>query len=1366
MKNRLKLFVALLGALIFTARAHAQPAPDVWVGEPIGASTHPGGFSKDGELLKINGSGYQITGGDDAFYFVSQAAKGDTVLSAHFAKGLQYVDPRATAGVMIRASDAADAPFVYLGLVSQMGATFRVRSEAGGAVQPTDKPGKYTTAQEGQGAYLKVERKGRAVIGSISGDGKVWEEVGRANMSLPDEVLAGLAMTSSDPNQQYGFAWFDQINLTNATGVKREKKAGASLIDRPETAGEKTIGVDFTQNPPLERGLSFDRTAVVPGVHAADGKSTPAWAAKWPIEPTMGWTRSFRFKVTDPDFLNGKRPAVDVEIVFAQEAYGGVEVRADTARGSQVVASGWGASPDWKTIRVRLDDAYFGARPYPDAKPINTSGFDLRVDGVNSDLWLKSVAITAYDPNQNINWNRLLRIDDARGSAPGGLLAFERNAKNTVAFDVNNIASVGRPLRYTLQVAGYDDKVALQQKGEVKIGAGGKEKLPFTVDTTGWKYGPYDGKISFFLDDKSVDPILERPFRMGVVSDTDVPKARAGEFLYGLDPGHADDGRTGPETALAYLRLMGVDITRDRPTGLGDVDNALKTLAREGVQTGWMVDPPRDENPAKRAAALQKITREIEDLAREHGGAGPGKLHFWELGNEPDLPFFYPGTMPEYVDSMSAMYDAIKRGAGANPTLVFNGGLSFAGPDGDRRSREFIDIVPTDKVDLLAYHAHGPGIGAERNVAQKVEEQAAKAGAGKTKLGLIDTETGFAGTGRNGLVEQARTVVEKFAYAQSQDLASLYFFRLFMEGQDEAAYGLTDNAVEPKPSVMAYRNMVERLRHQKYVADLPFEKEAGTPGVHAFLFAEADDKGKPTGRNTLVAFTEGTARYDLSLRLGTAGTKVSNAQVFDLYGNAAPARVLPGNAAQLSVSPDPIYLSWAGEPTQIASVLPSALVVDAGGSLLAGATNTIRVTARNISAAPLPVQMIVEANSRLPITVTPQTRELTLPANGQAEIPLSVTLGAANAPLDLPRWWKVFADADSEKMSAADWGNVPSVLPGKNGESKGIYAAALGNRLSLDAIAGGFGERRNAVAYAVINAPRDLKLPVGAYADWWMAWYVNGKKVYDGLGDGGGLLANHLFELPLKAGRNVIAAQVQSGSQGWKLYYGGPAERMAAQTGKLTDAVRVTLKSGDNILAMQELPLRISAPLAKMPTIKPGDTLGDWMTLEPLQSLGGDEVTNFWVKEPDQSRWYKGDQDLSATVWLRDAGDTLQLFVAARDDKLVEAKSAAGLDKSDSLRVVMASDKGTLADARVGLVGGAAQIMGKAAGIAAKVTRDEKAMGGAATLYWLTIPKALIGAEPFRLSLTLSDNDSDFLKQEARLGEADKPGDGLRLLAK
>ena len=433
----------------------------------------------------------------------------------------------------------------------------------------------------------------------------------------------------------------------------------------------------------------------------------------------------------------------------------------------------------------------------------------------------------------------------------------------------------------------------------------------------------------------------------------------------------------------------------------------------------------------------------------------------------------------------------------------------------------------------------------------------------------------------------------------------------------------------------------------------------------------------------------------------------------------------------------------------------------ADGTLLAGTDNALKVTARNISAVPIQAQITVEANSRLPIEVTPTTREITIPADGVVEIPLAVKLGAAKAPLNLPHWWKVFADADSSRMNANDWSEVPDDLPGKEGSVRGTYAAATDNMLAIDKVAGGYGERRNAVAYAIIDSPMAMKLPVAAYADFWMAWYVNGEKVYDGLSNGGGLLADHLFELPLKAGRNVIAARVQSGSQGWKLHFGGPAEREAAVNGKPADAVRVTLKSGDTVLSTQQYALQITAPVASLDPATAPDALAEWMKLEPLASLGENEITNFFVKEPDTSRWYQGEADLSATAWLVSSGDSLQMLVAVKDDNSVEAKSAAELDKSDNLRVVLAGAT-KIADARFGLSEGRTISSGDLAGVTAQVSRDENA---ATTLYRLTIPRALVGATPFRLSLSMGDNDSSFLKQELRLGDVSQPNQGLRLLA-
>ena len=586
-------------------------------------------------------------------------------------------------------------------------------------------------------------------------------------------------------------------------------------------------------------------------------------------------------------------------------------------------------------MNFKLDKAFFGARDKPDMKDPKTSGWDLRIDGVNSDLWIKSVVITGYDTRENINWERLLKVKGARAQKPGGVFAFGKAAANKIDFELNNNAAVTRLLRYQLRINDANDNVKLSVDGEVQVAPSGAETLPFTVDTSAWPLGPYEGKISFYLDDKSTAPALERSFRMGVVSDSTLGKARAGEFLYGLDIGNNGIVNTGDATALAYLRLMGVDLVRGVPNNLGNTAETLAKMEKEGVQAAFIDGMPYDADAGKHAKNIDNFAAKLEKMAAQHGGEGPGKIHFWELGNEPDLPFFYAGPISQYVKDMNTVAAAIKRGAGDNSVAVMNGGLSFAGTEGDQRSREFIDLVDPTKIDILAYHAHGPGIGAERNILNKVEAQAAKSEA--AKMPLLDTETGFAADNRGSLQEQARTVIEKFTYGQSQNLESLYFFRLFMEGSGHVAgYSLTDNRFEPRPSVLAYRNMVEQLRHQKFVAALPFAEKAGTPGVNAFLFAEQNTDGNATGRKTLVLFAEGTVSYDLSLRLDGAGAKISDARITDIYGNAQDAKVLSGNAAQINVSADPIYLSWQSSgAAQLASVLPPPLE-HRGGRNVAG----------------------------------------------------------------------------------------------------------------------------------------------------------------------------------------------------------------------------------------------------------------------------------------------------------------------------------------------------------------------------------------------------------------------------------------------
>ena len=1121
--------------------------------------------------------------------------------------------------------------------------------------------------------------------------------------------------------------------------------SGAHAQDSVEIIFDKT---------PIERGLTFDRRMVRPTTITLGGVESSAWMSDGSIEPSQGWLRSFRFKVTDSKFQNAARPAVDIEIVYHQPANAGWALKADTKDGGKTVGNGWGGTTNWRTAKIRLDGAFFGARDHKSGQPASVDGFDLRFDGTNDRVYLKSIKITGSDPKVNVDWARMLKTNEIETDQRGGIFAFNRAPKHEIRANLQNLALIERPLHYQFDINGYDGKSRHSANGAISLKPDSNQKLPLAFNTSAWPLGPYDAKLSLFLQKGDAKPIYTRTLRMGVVSDTVLPKAREGEFLFGLDAANSYVYDTQKENGFAFYRLMGVDILRDihrryEEIDLKSIGTALELLKAEELQGMLMFDAPKDPDANVRNRALPGAVRRLEELSRAYAGRGPGKIRFFELGNEPDLTFFYPGPISDYVTAYSQMRDAIKRGAaekGLKPedTVVMNGGLSFAGPDGERRSREFLQLVPREKLDAIAYHGHGKGGESEREALTRARDAAQKGG--KDGIPFIETESGFSGNDQNGLMEQARTAVEKMVYAQSQGMETFMFFRLFMEGSgSEGGYGMTDNLSEPRPSVLSYRHMVERLRHHRFVREVDFAKALEAPGLNAHLFEERDAGGKATGRKTFVAWSEKPAQFDLSLRLDAREGKVSGAQNFDLFGNPTPTKILAGNVAAIPVGTEPVFVSWQSSgASSLVDVAPSLLTIRADQALLTGATTQIPVLARNPESKNQSAKIEVKAFGRVPITAKVSPATVVLRGDGEAvNSQIAVTLSPFDAPLALPTWWKVFTDVDAAKLTPEILSSIPQNVAGAKGEVAGGWVSSRefpgGQRLEIAQIAGGFAEKRAALATTTLEVPRDMTLPVAASADWWMQWSVNGKEVYTTLDRGNqhGGLADHTFNLPLKKGKNVISALVLSGSGGWKLEFGGPKEReLALSAGVDPDRLEVSLVAGGKTLSTQVVPLQIAAPIPSLETVPA--SAADWISLQPLAVLGAENVFNFFVKEPDQSRWYGGETDLSALVWARDDGKNLHFSVSVLDDQHVPARVGDDPKIADSVSIVVRDESGKI------LVSGPQYVSKRENG---------------RTFYRFSVPRMLVGSAPFRLSLTVNDNDSNFLKQKATLGE----GAGVRL---
>ncbi len=145
----------------------------------------------------MSGVGGDIFGTADEGHFVYKELAGDGWISARV-DSLVDTDPWAKAGVMIRRSTDAGAPFAYVLLSGGNGVRFQARTLPGGSA--TSDTSVATPAQTAlaEPVWVKVERIGTTFNGYYSTDGKVWTPMvwNPQTIAMADTVYIGLAVTS------------------------------------------------------------------------------------------------------------------------------------------------------------------------------------------------------------------------------------------------------------------------------------------------------------------------------------------------------------------------------------------------------------------------------------------------------------------------------------------------------------------------------------------------------------------------------------------------------------------------------------------------------------------------------------------------------------------------------------------------------------------------------------------------------------------------------------------------------------------------------------------------------------------------------------------------------------------------------------------------------------------------------------------------------------------------------------------------------------------------------------------------------------------------------------------------------------------
>ncbi len=162
----------------------------------------------------------------------------------------------------------------------------------------------------------------------------------------------------------------------------------------------------------------------------------------------------------------------------------------------------------------------------------------------------------------------------------------------------------------------------------------------------------------------------------------------------------------------------------------------------------------------------------------------------------------------------------------------------------------------------------------------------------------------------------------------------------------------------------------------------------------------------------------------------------------------------------------------------------------------------------------------------------------------------------SNSPdIRFPDVWSVFGPVDRDAADPAfgKMVEVPQTLVIGSHSFHGRSVSMAGGRIDLGELLGGVVMGKTAYLVALLESDCVCEVELGAGADWWMKWWVNGRVVCDTLEVGNEShppsLCDFRFPVRLAAGRNLVAIKVVSGMGSYVLAAGGPRElRDAART--------------------------------------------------------------------------------------------------------------------------------------------------------------------------------------------------------------------------
>jgi regulation of enolase protein 1 (concanavalin A-like superfamily) len=200
---------ALVVWLALASHVAAQTPISGWTSVDIGGGA-AGWTNGASNGFTVHAAGDDVWNRSDQFRFVYRPLTGDGVIIARVAN-LVYVDAWTKAGLMVRESLAPDSKYSFMLVSGTQGVTLQGRRLTGDWATLVG-----MAAWAAGPVWLKLERQGSALTGSVSSDGVTWYTIGRDTITMNATVYVGVALSSHLPSA-YASADFTNVFATQAS---------------------------------------------------------------------------------------------------------------------------------------------------------------------------------------------------------------------------------------------------------------------------------------------------------------------------------------------------------------------------------------------------------------------------------------------------------------------------------------------------------------------------------------------------------------------------------------------------------------------------------------------------------------------------------------------------------------------------------------------------------------------------------------------------------------------------------------------------------------------------------------------------------------------------------------------------------------------------------------------------------------------------------------------------------------------------------------------------------------------------------------------------------------------------------------------